>query len=254
MSSPRTIITGFHAIEEVLKRPATGGVLYLTGDRKRNRALRELASERGVRVVEASGEELSRLSGGGDPRGAVYLRDREPLARSDLRSELGRLQGGKRLLLLLDHIFDPHNLGAILRSADQFAVDLVILPERRAAQVTPAVSRASAGASAHVPVAVVANLASAMRLLREAEFWIYGAHLRGERLDRTRFPERTAVVLGSEGHGLAELVARECDTLLRIPSAGRVDSLNVSVAAGILMYEVRRSQAFFPEAASTRGT
>jgi 23S rRNA (guanosine2251-2'-O)-methyltransferase len=235
-------ITGFHAIEEALKR-ARGGSLHLSDDRKRNRELRALAVERGASVSPASPEELERLSGTADHRGAVFVPPAgASAARSDLRGEIARLAGGPRLVVVLDHIEDPHNLGAVFRSADQFGADFLVVPERRAAQITPAVSRASAGASANVASVTVANIAASLRLLQEAGFWVYGAHLRGTRLDTVRFAERTALVLGSEAHGLADLVARGCDELVRIPSRGTVDSLNVSVAAGIFMYEIRRGQ------------
>jgi 23S rRNA (guanosine2251-2'-O)-methyltransferase len=238
--------TGYHAIEEALRRPGARGILYLAGERKRNRALRELAAARGIRTEEVSQASLAAYAGTEEHRGAVFVSElaSEP-ARTDLRSELGRLRGEPRLVLVLDHVLDPQNLGAILRSADQFGVDLVVIPERRAAQLTPAVARASAGASAHVRLAVVGNVVSSMRLLKDQGFWVYGAHLEGERLDRVRFAGRTAVVMGAEGRGLSELVARECDALARIPSTGHVDSLNVSVAAGILLYEARRGQGFF---------
>lgn len=246
MAARRLALTGYHAIEEALRRSGAAGTLYLAGDRKRGAALRALAAGRGVRVEEVSDGELSGIAGTEEHRGVAYVPEGTPEpAPSDLRSELARLGQETCLVLVLDHVVDPQNLGAILRSADQFAADLVVIPDRRAAQVTPAVARASAGASAHVRIVVVSNVAGAIRLLKDARFWVFGAHLEGERLDRVRFAGRTAVVMGGEGQGLSALVARECDTLARIPSAGRVDSLNVSVAAGILMYEVRRGQGFF---------
>jgi len=246
MSGSRVAITGYHAIEEALKRGGGGLELWLADDRKGNRSLRAMAEASGARVVTAGAEELTRLASTDDHRGAVLMSTGAAApARADLRRELADLGGGPRLVVVLDHISDPHNFGAVLRSADQFSADLVILPERRSVGITPAVARASAGASAHVRCAVVGNLASSLRLLKDARFWVYGAHLHGERLDRVRFAERTAIVLGSEGHGLGELMQRECDALARIPSTGHVDSLNVSVAAGIFMYEVRRAQGFF---------
>jgi 23S rRNA (guanosine2251-2'-O)-methyltransferase len=240
---PTPVITVFHAIEEALKR-SRGGRLYLSDRRKRNLLLQALAEERGAAVSEASAAELEQMSGIADHRGAAYVppEGAAPAAQTDLRGGLASLGAGPRLVLVLDHIEDPHNLGAVFRSADQFGADLVVIPERRAAQITPAVAKASAGASAHVRSVAVANIASSLRTLREAGFWIYGAHLRGTRLDGVRFAGRTALVLGSEGHGLADLVARSCDELVRIPSRGSVDSLNVSVAAGIFLYEIRRSQ------------
>jgi 23S rRNA (guanosine2251-2'-O)-methyltransferase len=235
-------MTGYHAIEEALKR-SRGGSLYLSDDRKRNLQLRALAVQRGATVSSVSPEEIERLCGTADHRGAVFVPPAGPSAgRSDLRGEIAKLGGGPRLVVVLDHVEDPHNLGAVFRSADQFGADFLVVPERRAAQITPAVSRSSAGASAHVISVTVANIATSLRVLQEAGFWVYGAHLRGARLDTVRFAERTALVLGSEANGLADLVSRGCDELVRIPSRGKVDSLNVSVAAGIFMYEIRRGQ------------
>jgi 23S rRNA (guanosine2251-2'-O)-methyltransferase len=255
-------ITGFHAIEEALKR-ANGGTLLLAGDRPRHQALRSRAREGGVRVVTSDTEELTRMAGTSDHRGAVYL-PAAPHESSvpDLQETLARIGPGPRLVVVLDHVQDPHNLGAILRTSDQFAVDLVLLPGRRAAQVTPAVARVSAGASSHVPTLVIGNVANGLRRVREAGFWVYGAQMHGERIDRVRFSERTAIVMGAEGRGLAGLTARDCDVLVRIPGptpdgsassdTPHVDSLNVSVAAGILMYEVRRTQGYFGDVVAGR--
>ena len=168
-----------------------------------------------------------------------------PAARAaSLRERLAEISSPSALILLLDEISDPRNLGAILRSADQFRVELVILPTRRAARETQAVVQTSAGASLYVPVASVPNLAAGLEAAKEAGFWVYGADLGGRRLDSVSFEGRVALVLGSEGAGLRRLVRERCDALVRIPSGGHVDSLNVSVAAGILMYEIRRQQDF----------
>jgi 23S rRNA (guanosine2251-2'-O)-methyltransferase len=161
-----------------------------------------------------------------------------------LRERLASISSPMALILLLDEISDPHNLGAILRSADQFGAELAILPTRRAARQTQAVVKSSAGASLYVPLHSVTSLANALESVKEAGFWVYGADLGGRRLESVRFEGRVALVLGSEGSGLRRLVRERCDLLVRIPSGGRVDSLNVSVAAGILMYEIRRQQGF----------
>ena len=146
------------------------------------------------------------------------------------------------LAVVADGVTDPANLGSIARSADQFAADLVVIPRRRAARVTDTVLRMSAGAAAHVATVAVANVAAALAQLKSFGCWIYGADLKGEALDEVRFPPRVALVVGAEGGGLHTLVRSRCDHLVRIPTAGQVDSLNVGVAAGILMYEVRRQQ------------
>lgn len=147
-------------------------------------------------------------------------------------------------MLVLDGIMDPQNLGAILRSADQFATDMVVIPSRHSAQETQTVAKVSAGASAYVPLAVVPNIPSALELLKENGFWIFGADMEGQTTDTIDFGGKVCLVLGSEGTGLRRLVRERCDFLARIPAAGHVDSFNVSVAAGILLFEARRQQGF----------
>jgi 23S rRNA (guanosine2251-2'-O)-methyltransferase len=199
--------------------------------------------------------ELDALAGAAEHRGAGLLpaargaeTDAPGTARGEwaasLRERLAALSGPTALILLLDQINDPHNLGAILRTADQFGVELVILPTRRAARETPAVLRSSSGASLYVALCSVANLAGGLDAAKQAGFWVYGADLQGKRLAEVSFAGRVALVMGSEGKGLRRLVRERCDELVRIPTGGHVDSLNVSVAAGILMYEVRRQQGF----------
>jgi 23S rRNA (guanosine2251-2'-O)-methyltransferase len=237
-------VSGFHAIAEALKS-GSRGTLWLCGRKSRNLELETLARFAGIRVVWTSAEELDRMARGADHRGAILATAPEASRPKDLERELHTLGGEAALVVVLDHLDDPHNVGAILRSADQFGVDLVLMPQRRSAGVTPVVARVSAGASAHVPTVVVGNVAAALRTLKEAGFWIYGAHMDGRPLDQLRFAPRAALVMGSEGRGLAALTARLCDELVSIPRArgAHVDSLNVSVAAGILMSEIRRTQA-----------
>lgn len=148
-------------------------------------------------------------------------------------------------VLLLDSVTDPHNVGAIIRSCDQFGVSLVILPERRGVRnplENEIVSRASAGASAWVSVAVVPNLVRCAELLKQAGFWVYGADARGTSVEKVVFPDKTALVMGSEGDGIARLLEEKCDGLVSIPTEGSIDSLNVSVATGVLLYEIKRQK------------
>lgn len=149
----------------------------------------------------------------------------------------------KSLVLLLDSITDPHNVGAILRSCDQFGVDLVVMPERRSLRApleNEVVARASAGASAWVPVSVVPNLVRVVEQLKDGGFWVYGADAGGAAANQTAFPKKAALIMGSEGAGISRLLEERCDAVVSIPTCGRLDSLNVSVATGVLLYEVRR--------------
>lgn len=149
--------------------------------------------------------------------------------------------GDARLLLVLDGIEDPHNLGAIIRTANAAGADAVLLPDRRAAGLTETVAKASAGAIEYVPVVRIGNVNQTLEKLKKAGFWIYGLDERGtSRYDETDFAVPSVIVLGGEGKGLHQHVKENCDMLLRIPMAGEIASLNVSVAAGIVLFEWRR--------------
>ena len=151
--------------------------------------------------------------------------------------------GGPGLLLLLDGVEDPHNLGAIIRSAYAAGADAVVIPERRAAGLTETVAKAAAGALEYLPVARVPNLNPALEHLKQKEYWIFGLDENAEQsYDRADYRGRTALVLGGEGKGLHQQVARHCDFLVKIPVAGRIASLNVSVAAGIVLFEALRQR------------
>jgi 23S rRNA (guanosine2251-2'-O)-methyltransferase len=188
--------------------------------------------------------ELTRLCGSPAHKGAVLALEKAPAPATDLRGWLSSFRRDTALALVLDHLMDPQNLGAILRSADQFAAEPVVVPSRRSAQETETVAKVSSGASAYVPLVVVPNIPTALDLFKENGFWIFGADIAGDPVSGADFRGRTCLVMGGEGPGMRRLVREKCDSLVRIPSAGHVDSFNVSVAAGILMYEVRRQQGF----------
>lgn len=244
------VIYGFHAIEEALKRGrGEGTVKYLkasASSSKRITGILSLAGEKGYVLKAVSREELDQDASGGEHRGIVLLREtRSGERRQKERSFeewLELFASGRQdyLLLLLDGITDPQNLGAILRSADQFGVDLVLIPQRRSAKESPLVHTISAGASAWVNTVSVVNLVRAMEQLKEYGFWIYGADMEGDPLWGARLGGKSALVLGSEGKGISALVKKKCDALLKIPTTGHIDSLNVSVATGIMLYEYRR--------------
>jgi 23S rRNA (guanosine2251-2'-O)-methyltransferase len=153
-------------------------------------------------------------------------------------------RGGRTeaLVVILDEITDPHNYGAILRSCDQFGVDLVVTRNRRIAKHAEVIAKTSAGAAAWVPAAEVANLPRAVQDLKDAGFWIYGADMEGEAVYARDLRGRAAFILGGEGVGISRLLRESCDAMVAIPTQGKIDSLNVSVAAGILLYEVTRQR------------
>lgn len=162
---------------------------------------------------------------------------------ADLDDVIAAKRGEYSLVIVLDGVEDPHNLGAILRTADAAGADGVLIPERRAVGVTGTVAKASAGASEHLPVAKVTNIARSLEDLKAREFWIVGLDERGKQsyID-IDYKMNCALVLGAEGKGLHDLVAKKCDFLVSIPMLGKVPSLNVSVAAGVVLYEVVRQR------------
>ncbi|GHV86138.1 23S rRNA (guanosine(2251)-2'-O)-methyltransferase RlmB [Spirochaetia bacterium] len=233
-------IAGFHAIEELLKSGLPCGPLLLAKPGPRARELAELALARKIRVDRVGTADLDKLDP--DHRGIV-LETPDGERGPTLENFLAGL-GDRRdaLVLILDEITDPHNYGAILRSCDQFAVDLVISRRRRSAKNAAVIAQTSAGASAWVANAEEGNLARAAELLKEQGFWIYGADMSGKPVYTMDLTGRTALIMGGEA-GLSRLLRERCDGIAAIPSGGRIDSLNVSVAAGILLYEVSRQRS-----------
>lgn len=236
-------LTGFHAIEERLKSGKDCGPLLLAKAGPRARELVTLAGNCKVRVDRVGTFELDRIAP--DNRGvALQVEEVEESGSAvDLEEFLNGL--GDRadvLALILDDITDPHNYGAILRSCDQFGVDLVISRNRRNAKHADVIAKTSAGTIAWVPQAETANLVRAAQQLKTAGFWLYGADMQGEPAYTKDLRGRVALILGSEGTGISRLLKETCDGMVGIPSYGRIDSLNVSVAAGVLLYEVRRQR------------
>ena len=204
-------------------------------------------AERGRRAVhriwrapDTPAEELERLCGSPDHQGVVAEVDPYPYADPDsLFSE----DDGQGLVVALDQIQDPHNLGAVCRAAEVAGAAGVVIPERRAASITAAAVKASAGAVEHLPVARVRNLADWLADAKRQEAWIYGADAEAAvRYSDVDWTGRAVLVLGSEGKGLRQRVAKTCDELVSIPVAGRVGSLNASVAAAVILFEARRQR------------
>jgi 23S rRNA (guanosine2251-2'-O)-methyltransferase len=190
------------------------------------------------RAPDVPPDELERLCGSPDHQGIVAEVDPYPYA--DPTALLGAEDA---IVAALDQIQDPHNLGAVCRSAEVAGAAGVVIPERRAASVTPAVCKASAGAVEHLPVARVRNLADWLADAKEGGAWIYGAAADAERsYTEVDWSGRAVLVLGSEGSGLRPRVAETCDELVSIPVAGRVGSLNASVAAAVILFEARRQR------------
>lgn len=240
-------LIGFHAIEELLKKEKVQGTLYITGNGPRYDALIRLAQKRNLPVRRISRAKLQALTGlqsATDCALQIFPETRskstepEAKAAASLTDFLEQTANDETpsTLLVLDCITDPQNLGAILRSADQFKVDAVILPQRGSAKVSPTVVKTSAGAAHYVRVFTVANLRRSLELLKLYRYWVYGTDMGGTPLTEAAFPKRCALVMGNEGKGMRTLTAAECDSVLSIPMSGHIDSLNVSVACGIVLY------------------
>lgn len=237
-------ITGFHGCEELLKKGDVDGVLYLSKQSKRAMILKKMAEVKEITIKNIAIEEMDKMSD--DHRGFILkVKSKKKIVKRlevTFDSFVKNFDKEKGLVVILDGITDPHNYGAILRSCDQFSADLVIIPSRRTASETPVVARVSAGAVNYVDVAVVTNLNRAINQIKKAGFWIYGADMGGTSAPELDLNGRVAIIMGSEGSGMHQKVKESCDGIVSIPTTGNVDSLNVSVAAGILMYEVKRQQ------------
>ena len=234
------IIYGINPVLEALRAGRVKALRVGQRSDERLRNLLTLASERGIRVRRVPADVLDRDSRRGVHQGVVADIQDAPDYSID---ELVRGASGPALLVVLDSIEDPHNLGAILRTADAAGVDGVVVQSRRSAPLGGAAAKASAGAVAHVRIAEVVNIARAVDELKEAGVWTIG--LAGEAstaYDAVDFTLPSAVILGAEGSGLRRLVRDRCDRLASIPMSGHVESLNVSVAAGIVLFVAVRQR------------
>jgi 23S rRNA (guanosine2251-2'-O)-methyltransferase len=231
------VLAGVHPVREALRAGRTlDRVLIARGaGGPRLQEIIDLCRERSVPVRFEPREALDRAANGAAHQGVAAFGSAQGYA------ELDSVVDGARLLVVLDGVEDPHNLGAIIRTAHAAGAAAVLVPDRRAAGLTETVAKAAAGALEHLPVVRVGNISQTLEALKARGFWIYGLDERGPQLyNETDFARPTAIVLGGEGQGLHQLVKKHCDVLLRIPMAGAISSLNVSVAAGIVLFEWRR--------------
>lgn len=242
---PADIIFGIHAVSEAL-RARGRGFDYVAVARERHdaRLQRVIAAcrEADVPLRFLPREQLTRLAGGAaGHQGVVAVAAAKKY--DDLDTILARRRGTHAFLVVLDGVEDPHNLGAIIRSAEGAGADGIVIPERRAVGVTATVAKASAGASEHLPIARVTNINRALDELKQRNVWTVGLDERGpQSYDALDYKMDCALIVGAEGHGLHEQVRRKCDFLVSIPMAGKVASLNVSVAAAVVMYEIARQR------------
>ena len=197
---------------------------------------------KGVLIKEISPQKLDYYCGGANHQGvAVMLTSQEYSTVDDIMS-LADSRNEKPFIIICDGLEDPHNLGAVIRTAEATGVHGVIIPERRSASLNATVAKAACGALEYVPVARVTNIASTIDMLKERGVWVFGADMDGEDYTKTDFDVPCAIVIGNEGKGIGTLTAKKCDKIISLPMLGKINSLNASVAAGTLMYEAVRKR------------
>lgn len=237
------LIIGRNAVLELLKTGRPVECLYLQrGLGGTLSKIAAIAREQGAVIKEVSPVKLDNLCGHGAHQGAAaqlasaaYCEVEDLLARAEAAGE-------PPFLLIADGIEDPHNLGAIIRTAEATGAHGLILPKRRSAGLSPTVAKTSAGAVAHLPVARTANLAAAVDALKKRNVWVYAAHMDGRPWCEVDYSGGVALIVGSEGNGVSRLLLEKCDFTVSLPMLGRLSSLNVSVAAGVICYEIARQR------------
>ena len=244
--SNREWVYGLHAVQALLKRHPDRVLELKLAERRddsRMRAIEALAREQGTKVQRVDAQALHTALGDVTHQGvAAEVVPLAPWSEDDLVSALGAATSP--LVLALDGVQDPHNLGACLRTADACGALAVVVPKDRAANLSPVVRKVAAGAAESMPLVTVTNLVRTLKLLKQADLWVTGADA-----DATATPAEvdfttgTVLVMGAEGAGLRQLTRQTCDYMVRLPQLGSVESLNVSVAAGMLLYEVVRQRS-----------
>ena len=239
-------LTGIHAVREALEAGRAFDRILIAKGRQDTRVeeIVQLARGRDIAVRFEDRGQLDRLAATKDHQGVVALvAARAPSSLDEIIAHANKENSGAGLIVLLDGVEDPHNLGAVIRTALAAGAHGVVIPERRAAGLTDTVARASAGALAHLPVAKVTNLVRAMEELKEAGYWLVGLDEEGEKsYTEVDYTTPTGLVLGGEGKGLHDLTRKRCDFVVSLPTTGPVKSLNVSVATGVVLFEAIRQR------------
>ena len=238
------VIEGRNAVIEALRAGTAIDKIYIMKG-ETDSALGHIASaarEKGIVVVDADRRKLDGMSRTHSHQGVIALAAVREYASVDDILNAAREKGENPLIVVCDELSDPHNLGAVIRTADAAGAHGVIIPKRRSVGLTWAVGKASAGAVEHLPVARVGNLASTLEELKARGLWVYAADMDGAPWCQTDFTGPVALVIGSEGRGVSRLVKEKADFVVSLPLKGKINSLNASVAAGILCYEVSRQR------------
>jgi rRNA methylase, putative, group 3 len=239
------IVIGRNAVIEALRGERTIETLYISNSKLEGsiKTIVGLAKENKILIKEVDKRKLDSMCGGEVHQGVIAKVT--PYKYSEVSDilDLAEKRGEAPFIVILDEVEDPHNLGSIVRTAELFGVHGIILPKRRSASVSTTVYKSSVGAIEHVKIAKVTNLNSTIEELKEKGIWIYGADIRAEEYSyQVDFGGPCAVIIGNEGRGISKLTVEKCDKLIKIPMVGKVNSLNASVAGGIIMYEVLKGR------------
>ena len=240
-----TTVCGLHAVKASIEASPQEAQRLLVDRKRRDRRMQsliDLAKHHSVKLEFVSREELENQAGGQVHQGVVLLtRATKQHGENDLDELIGNA-GQSPLVLVLDGITDPHNLGACMRTADAAGVDIVIAPRDKAVGITATVRKAASGATESVPFIQVTNLSRTLKQLQQAGLWVTGTAMSGVSLYEADLTGPRVIVMGSEGKGMRRLTQEHCDQLVHIPMSGKVESLNVSVATGVVLYEVVRQR------------
>ena len=238
------LIIGRNAVTEALRSGREIDTVFVAkGDRSGSIGMiLSKAGESGAVIKEVDRRKLDAMCGGSNHQGVAARAAAHTYADIEDIISAANEKGEAPFIVICDEIEDPHNLGAIIRTADACGAHGVVIPKRRGVSLTYAVGKASAGAVEYVPVARVPNIAAALEKLKERGFWVYGADMDGTPWDKQDYSGAVALVIGSEGRGISRLVKEKCDFIVSLPMRGRINSLNASVAAGILMYKVTENR------------
>ena len=238
--------TGIHTVREALEAGGNFDRIVIAKGRQDSRIeeIVQLARQREIPVRFEDRANLDRLANSRDHQGVVAIAAaRAPATLDDILARANSSKDQRGLIVLLDGVEDPHNLGAIIRTTLAAGAHGIVIPERRAAGLTDTVARASAGALSHLPIAKVTNLARTMEELKEAGYWLVGLDEHaGKSYTQVDYTSPTGIIMGGEGNGLHELTRKRCDFVVSLPTTGPVKSLNVSVAAGVVLFEALRQR------------
>ena len=236
------LVAGRNAVLEALKSQQPDTLYLAPGQTGSIGKIAAAAKEAGCPVKEVSMERLDMMAPGLNHQGVVLTLSAVPYVEVADILDAAAQKGEQPFVIIADEIEDPHNLGALIRTAETAGAHGLIIPKRRGVSLTAAVFKASAGAAAHLPVARVANLASAVEELKKQNIWVYGCDMEGQPWCQTDFSGGVALIVGSEGRGMNRLLKEKCDVIVTLPMQGQITSLNASVAGGIVMYEVARQR------------